>query len=124
MNKIRLTITLVLLLLIQTNAHAAWTYVFCATPDGEDWYWLKNNFDNYVTISGQWHESPIVWGKYFKYMSVSEEDYSAVNRQCREGYVAQPADNKLSDWQRFRVYKPNGENYYAPGKYGEIIALG
>lgn len=124
MNKGRLVLSLILVLAVVSKVHASWTYVFCATPDGEKWHWLKDGYDNYVTISGQWRENSFRLGRHFKYMSVSEEDYLSVNKQCPSGYVAQPADNKLSDWQLFRVHKTNGEDYYAPGKYSVLIESG
>ncbi|WP_163834945.1 hypothetical protein [Spartinivicinus ruber] len=122
-----LSFVVVLLLLVNMpNAYAEWTYVYCAKSDQSDWYWLKDISNHYATISGNWGMEKLresrKWGaklcyEYFFYFSVSDDEYSLISEQCREGYVPQPANNKYSQWYIFNVNKSNGEHYFAPGYY-------
>lgn len=103
------------------SAHAEWTNVYCAKPDGSHWDWLEDDDDdNQVTISGQWGSATLSNGSSFEYFSVSESDYLPANIQCKSKFssdhVAQPADNSSSYWALFQVNNVAGEQYFAAGR--------
>ncbi len=90
------------------------TNVFCAKPDGSKWYWLKNNRDDQVTVSGEWME---VSNADIQMFEISHINYKSLNSQCRKNFVAQPANSVFSSWSVFSVNKTDGTNYIAPGVY-------
>lgn len=118
MNKINFLLASVLTFTCISNIYAQVTDVFCAKPDGSDWYWLQD-LSGYeprqIQISGVWQKVYFSGGSYANYFRVYEPHYLAVNRQCRSGYVAQPGDNRFSGWSVFSVRRSDGTEYFTPG---------
>ncbi|STQ90238.1 hypothetical protein [Iodobacter fluviatilis] len=99
------------------------TNVFCAAADGDYWYWAKDKNENVVQVSGTWERALPSNGTYFYYFSISEESFNNIRKLCRQGEHTQPADNKYSKWHIFQITKPDQSNYFAPGRYTDLIDL-
>ncbi|MDE1462902.1 hypothetical protein [Spartinivicinus poritis] len=115
--KIPLSVLFSLFFMLSHVAFADTTNVFCAKPDGSKWYWLKNNEGNQVTVSGEWEEVTLQNNDNIYIFKISHTNYDNLNSQCRENFVAQPANNTFSSWSVFYVNKADGTNYIAPGIY-------
>ncbi|GEM75829.1 hypothetical protein [Vibrio sagamiensis] len=106
------------------GALADTTYVFCATVDGNQWDWLYEDDGKYTSVEGE-------WGRYvfdpnpnlppfssFRYFDIDHDLYRTLQNRCNEkGMVAQPARNRISDWQIFRVKMKDGNVFFAEGFY-------
>lgn len=117
MNKTNLLFTTLLSVTNFVSAYAETTDVFCAKPDGSDWYWLEDSSNSQVTISGEWETRDLTNVTSSTTFSVSQIDYQTVNASCLAGYVAQPANDRFDKWYIFKVNLANGQYYYAQGKY-------
>ncbi|NRD72212.1 hypothetical protein HQQ94_02955 [Shewanella sp. VB17] len=118
--KIKFISTLLFLISLHiSSAHAATTYVYCATPDGSDWDWLLTNNNDYILMEGVWGRNTYSDGTYFNYFSISIEKYTLINSMCPLGYVAQPGDRDSSFWEVFYIIDYNG-NFIADGKKSVI----
>jgi hypothetical protein len=97
--------------LIFSSQSFAETYVYCGFPDGSDWKWLLDENGNYITIEGLWGQSTDIYGKTFNTFKVQESVFNEKNLICPEGYITQPAERNSSNWEVFKIIRPDGSPY-------------
>ena len=104
-------------------AQAEETFIFCAHPQGDYWYWPLDENEEKYPIEGEWDSYDFVARSYFHALTISQEQYRNAKRLCRAGDVPQPADGTYSKWHIFRVKRANGSFYFAPGSRSNYRSL-
>ncbi|MFL7036061.1 hypothetical protein BCS71_23125 [Vibrio lentus] len=103
---------------VSINSVAETTDVFCATVDGNAWDWLYEEDGSYTEVEGEWGRSMINPLASFVYFDLSQARYQELQRRCDEKeMVAQPANDRFSDWAIFRVQLPSGKKVFTRGMY-------
>ncbi|MYM61372.1 hypothetical protein GTG28_19330 [Vibrio sp. OCN044] len=113
--KYRSIITIGALLITSATFVNASTFVYCGRPDGSDWDWLLDTYDNYETIHGQWARVTEVNHRYFNVFRVSEAEFQSKAFRCPAGYIPQPAESGTSRWEVFEIVRQDGSRYLIDG---------